>query len=76
MYRRAYLERPHADWILRNTVACLAGAGRMKEAAQEYERLRAKYPDLTIAQYRKAMVFSAAALDKMVENLRKAGLPE
>jgi adenylate cyclase len=34
------------------------------------------YPDLTIAKFKRAMVFSPAALDRMAENLRKLGLPD
>jgi adenylate cyclase len=34
------------------------------------------YPDLTIAKYRQAMVFSPAALDRMTDHLRRLGLPE
>ena len=76
LFRRAHQERPHADWILRNTVACLVGAGRMEEAAAEFTHLRVIYPDLTIAKFKKAMVFSPATLEKMAANLRKAGLPD
>ena len=76
LYRRALEERPHADWILRNTVACLVGAGRMEEAAAEYKRMRAVYPDLTIAKFKKAMVFSPATMEKMVAHMKKAGLPD
>jgi adenylate cyclase len=34
------------------------------------------YPDMTVSRYRQAMVFSATALDRMVGNLRKLGLPD
>ena len=76
LYRRALQERPHADWILRNLVSALAGAGRMDEAAVEFKRLMAAYPDLTVTKFKKAMVFSPATLDRMGANLKKAGLPE
>ena len=76
MYRRALQERPHADWILRNLVSAIVGAGRMDEAAVEFKRLMAAYPELTVTKYRKAMVFSPAILDAMCANLKKVGLPE
>ncbi len=76
MYRRALQERPHADWILRNLVSAMVGAGRMDEAAVEFKRLMAAYPELTVTKYRKAMVFSPAILDTMCANLKKVGLPE
>ena len=63
-------------WILRNLVSALAGAGRMDEAAVEFKRLMAAYPDLTVTKFRKAMVFSPATLDRMGANLKKVGLPE
>ncbi len=75
-YRRALQERPHALWILRNLVASLVGAGRMEEAKEEFAHLCSAYPDLTIAKFRKAMVFSPAVLDRMVVQLRMVGLPD
>ena len=76
MYRRALQERPHASWILRNLVSALAGAGRMDEAGVTFKALMTAYPDLTIAKFKKAMVFSPETLERMASNLRKAGLPE
>ena len=76
LYRRAHQERPHANWILRNTVACLAGAGRMEEAAAELKRMYQFYPGITIAKFKEAMVFSAETMETMIANLRKAGLPD
>lgn len=75
-YGRALNERPHAEWIVRNLVSALAGAGRMDEAAVEFKRLMASYPDLTVTKFKQAMVFSPATLDRMSANLKKAGLPE
>ena len=34
------------------------------------------YPALTVSRLRQAMVFSPAFLDRMVDNLRKLGLPD
>ncbi|MEO8163750.1 MAG: tetratricopeptide repeat protein, partial [Betaproteobacteria bacterium] len=65
LYRRALLERPHAVWILRNLVTALVGAGRMEDAKVEFAHLRAAYPDLTVAKFKKAMVFSSAVLLRM-----------
>ncbi len=75
-YRRALQERPHAHWILRNLISSLAGAGLIEEARAEYARLCMEYPGLTAAKFRKAMVFSPAALDRMIANLKKVGLPD
>jgi adenylate cyclase len=75
-YRRALQERPNARWIYRNLSSSLWGAGRLEEAKQAYAELMRNYPDLTIAKFKQAMVFSPAVLDRMADNLRRLGLPE
>ena len=76
LYRRGLEERPHAVWIYRNLASSLSGAGRMEEAREAYALMMSSYPDMTVSRYRQAMVFSPTALDRMVENLRKLGLPD
>ena len=76
LYRRGLQERPHASWILRNTVTCLVGAGRMEEAKAEFAQLCAAFPGFTLAKFRKAMVFSPAVLERMAAQLKVAGLPD
>jgi len=76
LYRRGLQERPHALWILRNLVASLVGSGRMDEAKVEFAHLCAAYPGLTIAKFKKAMVFSSAVLDRMGAQLKTMGLPD
>jgi adenylate cyclase len=76
MFRRALEERPHAEWILRDLVSVLAEAGRMDEAAVEFNALMAAYPSLTIAKIKKAMVLTPVTLERMAANLRNLGLPE
>jgi len=76
LYRRGLEERPHAVWIYRNLASSLSGAGRMAEAKEAYALMMSSYPDMTVSRYRQAMVFSPTALDRMVENLRKLGLPD
>ena len=75
-YRRALEERPHASWIYRNLASTLVGAGRMEEAKDAYAKMLRGYPDLNVARFRQAMVFSGPALDRMVEQLKKLGLPD
>jgi adenylate cyclase len=48
----------------------------MEEAKVEFAHLCSAYPNFTIAKFRKAMVFSPAALDRMAASLKKAGLPD
>lgn len=76
LFRRALEERPHAMWIYRSLAAVLSGAGRMEEAKAAYAQMLRSYPDLTASKFRQAMVFSPAALDRMIDNLRKLGLPD
>lgn len=48
----------------------------MDEAREAYAQMLLSYPDLTVAKFRKAMVFSPAAFEVIVANLRKLGLPD
>ncbi|MGO8915116.1 MAG: tetratricopeptide repeat protein [Stellaceae bacterium] len=76
LYRRGLEERPHAMWIYRNLASALSGAGRMEEAKQAYAQMLRSYPDMTASRLRQAMVFSPGVLDRMVDSLRKLGLPD
>jgi adenylate cyclase len=76
LYRRALEERPHAAWIYRNLASSLAGAGRMEEARTAFAEMARSYPGLTATHFRQAMVFSASTLDRMIDNLKKLGLPD
>jgi adenylate cyclase len=75
-YRRALEERPNAGWIYRNLASSLSGAGRVEEAKRAFAEMMRNYPDLTVAKFKQAMVFSAVPLNRMAENLRKLGLPD
>jgi adenylate cyclase len=75
-YRRALEERPNAGWIYRNLASSLSGAGRIEEAQRAFAEMMRYYPDLTVAKFKQAMVFSIVPLNRMAENLRKLGLPD
>ena len=75
LYRRALEERPHTVWIYRYLTSALSGAGRMAEAKEAYAEMMRNYPRLTAAKFRQAMP-SAPIIDRMVDNLRKLGLPD
>jgi len=75
-YRRALEERPNAGWIYRNLASSLSGAGRVEEAKRAFAEMLRYYPDLTVAKFKQAMVFSTVPLNRMAENLRKLGLPD
>ena len=74
LYRRALEERPHAKWIYRHLASSLSGAGRMEEAKDAYAEMMRNYPGLTASKYKQAMVFSAPALEQMVEESQETGL--
>jgi adenylate cyclase len=76
LYRRALLERPHASWIYRNLASALVGAGRVEEATQAFAEMMRHYPDLTVAKFKQAMVFSAPTMERMARHLRSLGLAE
>jgi adenylate cyclase len=75
-HRRALQERPHAVWILRGLVPALTAAGRMNEAVSEFKALMTAYPNLTVAKFKKAQVFSPATLDRMAAHVKILGLPD
>ena len=75
-YRRGLEERPHASWIYRALASSLVGAGRLEEAKEAYAQVLRSFPALTVSSVRRAMVFSPAAVDRLVDNLRKLGLPD
>ena len=75
-YRRALEERPNASWIHRHLASSLSGAGRTEEAKQALAEMMRHYPDMTLSKFKQAMVFSNATMVRVLDNLRKLGLPE
>ncbi len=75
-FRRALTERPTAHWIHRNLAPVLLAAGREREAMASRDVLFSEFPDLTIESYKKAMVFSSDALERISVFLRRLGVPE
>jgi adenylate cyclase len=75
-YRRGLEEQPHASWLYRHLACALSGAGRMEEAKQAYAQMLRSYPDLTAAKFRQAMAFPPSIVERMVDNLKKLGLPD
>jgi adenylate cyclase len=75
LFLRALQERPNALWIHRNLAPALFGAGRLDEARASRDILLAAYPRFAIRQYREAMVFSPAVLDRIASQLAALGVP-
>ena len=76
LYSKAITERPTAYWIHRNLAPVLLAAGRHKEAEASARILVAEYPDFTISQFKKAMVFSDEAMERLAVFLRQLGFRE
>ncbi|MEW9920003.1 adenylate/guanylate cyclase domain-containing protein [Marimonas sp. MJW-29] len=75
-FERAIIENPTAYWIHRNLAPVLLAAGRKTDAKKSAEILFAEFPDLTVERFKKAMVFSAGALERLSVFLRQLGVPE
>lgn len=76
LFLRALAERPTAYWIHRNLAPALHAAGRLDEARASLAKVLTIYPTLTITQYKHAMVFSPAVLERIAVHLRALGVPE
>lgn len=76
LFARALAERPTAHWIHRNLAPVLLAAGRREEAEASLKVLLSEYPDFTIVNFKKAMVFSPAAMERLSAFLRQLGIPE
>jgi len=75
-FQRALDERKNAHWIHRNLAPALLGAGNKQEARRSYEILIAAYPNLTVKDFKNAMVFSQQVLDRIGAQLLELGVPE
>jgi len=75
LFLRALQERPNALWIHRNLAPALFGAGRIEEARASRDILLTSFPRFSIRQYKEAMVFSHAVLDRISSQLTQLGIP-
>ncbi len=64
------------DWIHRNLAPVLLAAGRDAEAMASRDVLLSEFPGLTIKNFKKAMVFSPEAMERISVFLRRLGVPE
>ena len=76
LFLRGLQERPNALWIHRNLAPVLFAAGRTEEAQRSYATMIEAYPDITIAKFKEAMVFSPKSLEALAVSLRALGMPE
>ena len=75
-YRRGLEERPHAVWIYRNLASSLSVRAAWRRPRRLMHSCCAVTRPLRRRRSGRAMVFSPAALDRLVDNLRKLGLPD
>lgn len=76
MFLRALRERPNAFWLHRNLAPAFLAAGRIQEAQASIAALKQAYPDISIAKFREAMVFSSATIERVAADLGRLGIPE
>jgi len=74
--RKALNQQPAAAWHLRVLIPALIHSGRTEEAHHAFAELMEYYPGLTIGKVRNALPFGADMMERIIDGLRKAGLPE
>jgi tetratricopeptide (TPR) repeat protein len=74
--RQAVQLRPGYLGAHRILCASLAQDGQIEEAKQTLEELRRLHPELSLAQIRQSVPYTAGPLEKFIEGMRKAGLTD
>lgn len=67
---------PDADWHLRVLVPAYFHSGHLQEGQIAFRKMMERYPALTIAKVADALPFSPDMMTRILDGLRKAGLPE
>jgi adenylate cyclase len=73
---KALMAHPSSSWIHRNLAPAYALSGQTAKAQESVRELLKGYPDITITDITRALVFSPGVLARIAEGLRMAGLPE
>jgi tetratricopeptide (TPR) repeat protein len=73
-YKRALAQNPAVTWTNRFLAPTYVLAGRMDEARESLDAFTKEYPDLTIADVRSGLPWSASYLDRVAEGLESAGM--
>jgi adenylate cyclase len=69
-------QHSEAIWAYRVLVPALVYADRKEEARRAADILMENYQGLTISKVREALVYGSRTMDRIVEGLREAGLPD
>jgi adenylate cyclase len=73
---KSLFANPAATWMYRGLIPAYVFAGRFDKAKEGLNELLRDYPDLTIPKVRAALAFNEDYTGRMIEGLRRAGLPE
>jgi adenylate cyclase len=73
---KALFGNPDAPWMYRGLIPAYVFAGQLDKAKEGLDELLRAYPDLTIPKVRAALAFNEDYTGRMIEGLRRAGLPE
>ncbi len=75
--RRALHQKPAATWMFRDLAVFLAHAGQIGAAREALAKLTASRPELTVSTVAEALhYFGPDLLDRYLDGLRRAGLPD
>ena len=73
---KALFANPSATWMYRVLIPTYVFAGHLDKAKEALRELLRAYPGLTIAQVHLALAFEEGSMNRIIDGLRRAGLPE
>ena len=74
--KKGLQERPSAVWAYRLLTPAYAHAGRMEDARQSATLLLHSYPEFTISRHFQNIISHNEHMNRIIEGLRKASVPE
>jgi len=73
---KALFANPAATWMYRVLIPTYVFAGHIDKAKEALCELLRAYPGLTISQVHAALAFEEDSMNRIIEGLQRAGLPE
>jgi adenylate cyclase len=74
--KKGLQERPNAVWAYRLLTPAYAQAGRMEDARRSATLLLQSFPEFTISRHFQNIISRTEHMNRIIEGLRKAGVPE
>jgi adenylate cyclase len=74
--KKGLQERPSAVWAYRLLTPAYAQAGRMEDARRSATLLLQSFPEFTISRHFQNIISHSEHMNRIIEGLRKAGVPE